>query len=133
VPITAGPPFSNTLSFTRFSLSLYIDLPISLVLKYLTDLSIIHTNSLLLNLLYISPPYKLSTYLSPTLLERAQNSSFSQLFSSVVCIHLGYLRTDTSGIDQASFFSSHAHFGNINPDLIQANRWNKRDDILKTI
>jgi len=33
-----------------------------------------------------------------------ENPSLSLFFSSLVCIHLGYLRTAISGIDQASSF-----------------------------
>jgi len=37
-------------------------------------------------------------------LNKLKNPSLSLFLSSLVCIHLGYLRTDISGIDQASSF-----------------------------
>jgi len=36
--------------------------------------------------------------------KEVENPSLSLLFSSLVCIHLGYLLTDISGIDQDSSF-----------------------------
>jgi len=35
---------------------------------------------------------------------KVKNPSLSLLFSSLVCIHPGHLRTDISGIDQPSLF-----------------------------
>jgi len=54
----------------------------------------------------VTPSHVVTTPVSdlPTslFLKKVKNLSLSLFLSSLVCIHLGYLRTDISGIDQAS-------------------------------
>jgi len=64
------------------------------------------------------PVSDLSTY---PFLQKVKNLTLSLFLSSIVCIHLCYLRTDISGIDQASLFFSHTHFAIIYRPFIHAN------------
>jgi len=130
----SGPLSINTLSHqivqhAPLLLSHYVDLTTSLVLKYLTGLSIIlllpcgifihliyvDYHIILLLLLNISPwAVCLSSW------ERS-NPSLSLFFSSLVSILLSYLRTDISGIDQAFLFQFVLILCIIHPHLIHAN------------